>query len=62
MHSACLQILGISLGVIGWFGDIIICALPMWKVTVFIDNNIVTAQIMWTGLWLMNMHAWYRAV
>jgi claudin len=32
----------------------------MWKVTTFIGNNIVTAQIMWKGLWLMNMHAWYR--
>ena len=52
MASAGLQILGIALAIIGWIGDIIICALPMWKVTAFIGNNIVTAQIFWEGLWM----------
>ncbi|XP_069040673.1 claudin-like protein ZF-A89 [Lepisosteus oculatus] len=52
MASVGLQILGVSLAVIGWLGDIIICALPMWKVTAFIGNNIVTAQIIWEGLWM----------
>ncbi|MBN3308293.1 CLDY protein, partial [Amia calva] len=52
MVSAGLQILGIALAVIGWIGDIIICALPMWKVTAFIGSNIVTAQIIWEGLWM----------
>uniref|UniRef100_A0A4W5JWF7 Claudin n=1 Tax=Hucho hucho TaxID=62062 RepID=A0A4W5JWF7_9TELE len=52
MASAGLQILGISMAIIGWIGDIIICALPMWKVTAFIGNNIVTAQIFWEGLWM----------
>lgn len=55
MPSAGLQILGISLAVIGWFGDIIVCALPMWKVTAFIGSNIVTAQVMWEGLWMTCM-------
>ncbi|MBN3308351.1 CLDY protein, partial [Amia calva] len=52
MASAGLQILGIALAVIGWVGGIIICALPMWKVTAFIGSNIVTAQIIWEGLWM----------
>ncbi|KAJ8276018.1 hypothetical protein COCON_G00077700 [Conger conger] len=52
MASAGLQILGIALALIGWIGDIVICALPMWKVTAFIGNNIVTAQISWEGLWM----------
>nr|XP_006640936.2 PREDICTED: claudin-like protein ZF-A89 [Lepisosteus oculatus] len=52
MASVGLQILGVSLAVIGWLGDIIICALPMWKVTAFIGSNIVTAQIIWQGLWM----------
>ncbi|XP_030636892.1 claudin-like protein ZF-A89 [Chanos chanos] len=52
MPSAGLQMLGVTLGVVGWLGDIIICALPMWKVTAFIGNNIVTAQIFWEGLWM----------
>ncbi|XP_043910097.1 claudin-3-like [Protopterus annectens] len=50
--SAGLEILGLALAVIGWLGAIICCALPMWRVTAFIGNNIVVAQIIWEGLWM----------
>lgn len=52
MASAGLEVFGIFLAAIGFLGDIIICALPMWKVSAFIGNNIVTAQIFWEGLWM----------
>ncbi|XP_030010408.1 claudin-like protein ZF-A89 [Sphaeramia orbicularis] len=52
MTSAGLQILGMFLACVGFVGDIIICALPMWKVSAFIGNNIVTAQTFWEGLWM----------
>ncbi|XP_030632027.1 claudin-4-like [Chanos chanos] len=52
MVSASLQILGIALGIIGWIGVIVVCALPMWKVTAFIGQNIVTAQTTWEGIWM----------
>ncbi|MBN3283063.1 CLDY protein, partial [Polyodon spathula] len=52
MASVGLQVLGIALAVIGCIGTIIICALPMWKVTAFIGSNIVTSQIFWEGLWM----------
>nr|XP_046173040.1 uncharacterized protein LOC124006896 [Oncorhynchus gorbuscha] len=52
MVSAGLQMLGTALAIIGWLGSIIICALPMWKVTAFIGANIVTAQVIWEGLWM----------
>ncbi|XP_067881433.1 claudin-4-like [Heterodontus francisci] len=52
MASIGLQILGLALAVIGWLGAIIACALPMWKVSAFIGNNIVVAQIRWEGLWM----------
>ncbi|XP_053551149.1 claudin-4 [Bombina bombina] len=52
MASTGLQILGMALAVIGWLGTIITCALPMWRVTAFIGNNIVVAQIIWEGLWM----------
>ncbi len=29
-----------------------ICALPMWKMSAFIGANIITAQIIWEGLWM----------
>lgn len=44
--------LGLILAVIGFLGAIIVCILPMWKVTAFIGANIVTAQVIWEGLWM----------
>lgn len=52
MASAGLQVLGLALALFGLLGDIIICALPMWRVTAFIGQNIVTAQTFWEGLWM----------
>lgn len=44
--------LGTALGIIGWIGAIVVCALPMWKVTAFIGSNIVTSQTSWEGIWM----------
>uniref|UniRef100_A0A8D2ZGT3 Claudin n=1 Tax=Scophthalmus maximus TaxID=52904 RepID=A0A8D2ZGT3_SCOMX len=52
MASLGLQILGIGLAVLGWIGNILICMLPLWKVSAFIGNNIVVAQTIWEGLWM----------
>ncbi|KAA0720136.1 Claudin-4 [Triplophysa tibetana] len=52
MASQGIQILGFMLAMIGWFGTIVTCCLPMWRVTAFIGENIVTAQIIWEGLWM----------
>uniref|UniRef100_A0A3B5M1V5 Claudin n=1 Tax=Xiphophorus couchianus TaxID=32473 RepID=A0A3B5M1V5_9TELE len=52
MVSMGRQMLGFILAVIGFIGTIVTCALPMWKVTAFIGANIVTAQIIWDGLWM----------
>lgn len=52
MVSTGRQILGLALAIIGFLGSIIICALPTWKVTAFIGANIVTAQVIWEGLWM----------
>lgn len=50
--AMALQVLGITLSMMGLAGTILICALPMWKVTAFIGTNIVVAQVFWEGLWL----------
>ena len=47
-----LEIVGIALGVIGFIIAIVVCALPMWRVTAFIGSNIITAQVIWEGLWM----------
>ncbi|XP_018586244.1 claudin-4-like [Scleropages formosus] len=52
MASGGLQMLGLVLGILGWIGAIVTCAVPMWKVTAFIGENIVTAQITWEGIWM----------
>uniref|UniRef100_A0A3Q2CIC3 Claudin n=1 Tax=Cyprinodon variegatus TaxID=28743 RepID=A0A3Q2CIC3_CYPVA len=52
MASLGLQILGVALAMLGWLGNILICALPLWKVSAFIGNNIVVAQTIWEGLWM----------
>ncbi|XP_062241783.1 claudin-4-like isoform X1 [Platichthys flesus] len=52
MVSMGRQMLGFVLAIIGFLGTIIVCALPMWKVTAFIGANIVTAQVIWEGLWM----------
>ncbi|XP_064840895.1 claudin-3-like [Oncorhynchus masou masou] len=50
--SAGLELVGIALCVLGWIIAIVSCTLPMWRVTAFIGSNIVTAQIIWEGLWM----------
>ncbi|KAL0993839.1 hypothetical protein UPYG_G00114600 [Umbra pygmaea] len=50
--SMGMEIVGIALGFIGFILAILVCALPMWKVTAFIGANIVTAQVIWEGLWM----------
>ncbi|VCW84528.1 unnamed protein product [Gulo gulo] len=52
MASAGLQILGIVLTLLGWVNALVSCALPLWKVTAFIGNSIVVAQVVWEGLWM----------
>lgn len=52
MASMGMQLLGCILGLFGWIGVIIVCALPMWRVTAFIGTNIMTSQIFWEGIWM----------
>lgn len=50
--SMGMELVGISLGTIGFIVAIVVCALPMWRVTAFIGANIVTSQTIWEGLWM----------
>nr|XP_020504869.1 claudin-3-like [Labrus bergylta] len=52
MPSAGVEILGVSMAILGWISAIVSCALPMWRVSAFIGMNIVTAQITWEGIWM----------
>ncbi|KAM4620617.1 claudin-4-like [Polymixia lowei] len=46
------QLLAFCLAIIGFLGTLLICGLPMWKVTPFVGANIITAQVFWEGLWM----------
>ncbi|XP_066508507.1 claudin-3-like [Hoplias malabaricus] len=52
MVALGLEILGVTLATLGWIVALISCILPMWRVTAFIGSNIVTAQIIWEGIWM----------
>lgn len=52
MLAACLEFLGLALCIAGSLLVMVACGLPMWKVTAFLDSNIVVAQTMWDGLWM----------
>ncbi|XP_062305523.1 claudin k [Osmerus eperlanus] len=52
MATTGMQLLGLVLSIVGWVGGALVCAIPLWRVTAFIGNNIVTAQIIWEGLWM----------
>ncbi|XP_076592017.1 claudin-4-like [Chaetodon auriga] len=52
MASMGMQMVGCALALFGWIGVLIVCGAPMWRVTAFIGNNIVTSQTMWEGIWM----------
>ncbi|XP_059395221.1 claudin-5-like [Carassius carassius] len=52
MISACLEMIGLGLSVTGTLLVMVACGLPMWKVSAFIESNIVVAQNIWDGLWM----------
>lgn len=37
---------------LGWVNALMSCVQTLWKVTVFISNGIVVAQVVWEGLWM----------
>lgn len=52
MASTGLQLLGLVLALLGWAGGALVCAAPLWRVTAFIGNSLVRAQVVWEGLWM----------
>ncbi|XP_030060997.1 claudin-8 [Microcaecilia unicolor] len=52
MASGISQIIGMVLGGIGLVGTCAVTGMPQWRVTAFIDNNIVVFEAFWEGLWM----------
>ncbi|XP_053560529.1 claudin-8-like [Bombina bombina] len=52
MEGGALQIAGLVLGGIGVIGTCAVTGMPQWRVTAFIENNIVVFETLWEGLWM----------
>lgn len=46
------EVAGQVLSFIGLVGVAVACGVPLWRVTSYIGANIVTAQVVWDGLWM----------
>ncbi|XP_026867975.2 claudin-8-like [Electrophorus electricus] len=51
MVNAC-EIIALCLGAIGLVGTAATTGLPMWRVTAFIQENIIVMETRWEGLWM----------
>ncbi|XP_062872607.1 claudin-8-like [Trichomycterus rosablanca] len=49
--SGC-ELIGLCLGIVGLIGSSTVTGLPMWKVTAFIQENIIVMETRWEGLWM----------
>lgn len=52
MAAAAVQIVGLLVGGIGAVGTFAITGMPQWRVTAFIENNIIIFETTWEGLWM----------
>ncbi|KAM5181206.1 claudin-8-like [Mantella aurantiaca] len=52
MDKSNLQIAGLVLCGIGLVGTCAVTGMPQWRVTAFIENNIIVFEALWEGLWM----------
>ncbi|XP_068921072.1 claudin-8 [Petaurus breviceps papuanus] len=50
-----LQIAGLILGGLGMVGTVAVTVMPQWRVSAFIESNIVVFENLWEGLWMSCM-------
>ncbi|XP_030636726.1 claudin-9 [Chanos chanos] len=60
MANTGLQVLGLILSITGWVGGALVCAVPWWRVSAFVGNELVVAQVLWEGLWMTCLSEWGR--
>ncbi|NWQ66438.1 CLDY protein, partial [Neopipo cinnamomea] len=52
MEIMSMQLSGLVTAIVGWVASIIICALPMWRVTSVLGSNTMAPQSYSDGLWV----------
>ncbi|XP_058600540.1 claudin-4 [Onychostoma macrolepis] len=51
-ESICCEVVALIIGFVGLIGVASVTGLPMWKVTAFIQENIIVMETRWEGLWM----------
>lgn len=51
-EAICCEVVALVIGFIGLIGVAATTGLPMWKVTAFIEENIIVMETRWEGLWM----------
>ncbi|XP_017271762.1 claudin-8 [Kryptolebias marmoratus] len=51
-NAICCEVVALIIGFIGLIGVAAVTGLPMWKVTAFIEENIIVMETRWEGLWM----------
>ncbi|XP_062429140.1 claudin-8-like [Rhea pennata] len=52
MSCCALQITGLVFGGVGMIGTLATTVMPQWRVSAFIEGNIVVFETIWEGLWM----------
>ncbi|XP_063275527.1 claudin-17-like [Prinia subflava] len=52
MACCVLQITGLLFGGVGMVGTLAATAMPQWRVSAYVDGNIVVFETIWEGLWM----------
>lgn len=52
MATYALQIVALMLGGLGLVGTVAVTLMPQWRVSAFIESNIVVFENLWEGLWM----------
>ncbi|XP_039946372.1 claudin-8-like [Hirundo rustica] len=52
MACCVLQITGLIFGGMGMVGTLAATAMPQWRVSAYVDGNIVVFETVWEGLWM----------
>ncbi|XP_014019125.1 claudin-8 [Salmo salar] len=51
-EAVCCEVVALVFGFVGLIGVSAVTGLPMWKVTAFIQENIIVMETRWEGLWM----------
>ncbi|XP_064499968.1 claudin-8 [Pseudopipra pipra] len=52
MAGGALQVAGLLVGGLGVVGTFAVTAMPQWRVSAFIEHNIIVFETIWEGLWM----------